>query len=320
MKHIFKYIGIIAATGFLASCSSDDDNTGDSVIDYEKVNATVTSEKSTYTFSEKGIDEADASTYQFPVTVTLDAAAPVDTYIDLELTEDSEGDASDFEAEPIVIPTGQTSASGVVSILSNMEEEGNETLKLEATSRANLNLTPFTVTVNIQDDYINDVLELTADWSGSFTESIESADISIDFCDMDFDLMILDADMNDTGLDGAATGACPESISISGLPDGTYYLNFVLFENPFLSEDLEITTTPVPVTLSFNQELFSSGEFVFEGFDTASEDGEEAIIGTFKIENGYLYTVSPLADDASEDGDQTDDDGEDTNENGEGNA
>lgn len=288
MKNINKLFSMLAISGVVAltSCESDD-NTGASMVDFQGGMATLSTDQDTYTFSEKEIDEEDPSTYTIPVTVTLDESYPVNTVIDFVLA--SGGDAGDFTASTITVPARQTMATGTIQLIQNGTIEGDETLVIEARSRANVDLNPFSVTVNIVDDYVNDVLELTIDWSGSYTEEVGAETTTYDFCGLDFDLLILDETMSDTGLYDAATASCPEHIDLSGLPDGTYYLYLSLYENTF--EDAP--NVDVPVTISYTQEYFESGEMVIDYYslDSAPED---IIVGTIEVENGYMYTVTPL--------------------------
>lgn len=285
MKNIINKLGVFAlACLAFTSCESEDDNTGDSLINYSPATVTLSSSSPT-TFSESAIDADDASTFQIEIMATLASAQPVDAVIDLVKTGGT-ASSSDFEAHTITIPAGLLSGSATVDILQTGDIEGSETLQITGKSRANFNVTPYTFSATINEDYINDQLELTLSWDGMATDG----DVSIDsFCDIDFDLILYDGAFGYMGY-VAGTSACPEHTFLSGLPDGTYYLVTDLWSNPY--SGLGFTDT-IPVTLSWAQEFFdNSGSLSTDAYTLSSADGLGGLIVVLEVANGYNYTLS----------------------------
>jgi len=295
MKKILKYIplaGVGLALALLNSCSENDDHQGASLVkNYTPYNITLTVNENNVTIDEASILEEEEEELVYTVTATIPETSPVDYVIDLVQTGGS-ADAGDYEADVIVIPTGLTSGTGNITFHPSGDVEGNETLTLKAVPRGNAVTNDFVFTATITNDYINDVMSVSVDWAGEYSETDDSGvQTSFEFCDMDFDLYILDSDMNTTDI-YAESGDCPETLDISGLPNGTYYLYLSLWSNPFSALG---TSEDVPITVTYNQDVIgTSGEFTLsEIFNTGSADGEDAILATIEISNSYEYTITP---------------------------
>ncbi|QDO93784.1 hypothetical protein FNB79_07265 [Formosa sediminum] len=287
MKNIYKTFCLFALSGIaLTSCEDSDDHTGESIIEYTKIGATVTSESQSYTVSESDIHTS--GDYTIPYYITLNEPVTVTTIIDLEQTG-GEADSDDFETTSITVSPGDTTGTGYITIYSNAYVEGTETIELTAKSRANLNINDYTIDITIDDDYINDQLNFELNWEGSFTISGTGADLTLDFCAIDFDVYIYDENLTDTGFYGAATESCPESTTLSGLPDGLYYVIISLFDNPLSEYNVG---AEVPLTFSWSQEYFDSvaGSITMNEFNTDYTSGTY-VIATITIEDGYIYTV-----------------------------
>ena len=293
MKKLIKTLSVLAVLALItASCNKKDDHTGDSNIDYSKATVTLSSVSPTE-FNESTIDSDDPTTYQITIVATLDSPQPVDAVIDLAQVGGSAG-ASDFNIDGgIRIKAGQTSASATVDILKTGDIEGEETLYIGGTSKANFNITPFSHSVTITNDHINNVLDITMDWAGSYTYDAVggSAEVTIDYCAVDFDLILYTA--AGVYVDYVlGTADCPEEDQLSGLADGSYFLVADLYSNPFSG----LTTgQPMPITLIVSQEHFpDTGKvIVFNGYTTDSSSGLQAI-ATLDVVGGYNYTVTPL--------------------------
>jgi hypothetical protein len=111
---------------------------------------------------------------------------------------------------------------------------------------------------------------------------------TLDFCDIDIDVLLY----TDTGVLVqylGATGACTETGSISGLADGDYYIVLDLFANPLATFGL---TDALPVTITYNQEHFISGSFVYNSLNLSSPL-VKVPAAILKV-SGYNYTVTPL--------------------------
>lgn len=294
MKNIYKTLLLLTLSGFVfTSCDEDAGNTGESIVDYTKTGATVSTPDNNITVSESDA-YASGDDIMIPFTVTLAEATTASAVIDLVQTGGT-ADSDDYAVSNVMITPGNTTATGYIAIHSNGYIEGTETLELTAKSRANFNINDFVMNITIDDDYVNDHLDLDLVWEGSFTGAVgDGADLTLDFCTMDFDILIFDENLQDTGIYGGATGSCPEHATLTGLPDGLYYIVVDLYDNP-LAEIINANgTIGVPLTFSWSQEYFDdvTGSFVYDGFTTDDTSGTFPI-ATVTIENGYTYTIAP---------------------------
>lgn len=297
-NNIFKKISLaVLALVAFSSCSEDDLTNKSQISSYSPATITMSSNvPSVVNFSESAIDEDDTSTNTVTITATLAETQPVTAIIDL-VKDSGNTDTSDFTLGTITIPAGSLSGSANITILKTGNVEGDENFVVKAVSRGNFNLTDFQQTINIVDDYINDVLNLEFSWSGNITKTQNDAEITMDLCKLDFDFLLFDAGFNNLGY-LAGTGDCPETAAISGLPDGTYYIVSDLYNNPY--SDLGFTDT-VTITTSVNQEFFPETSTTLDltaytldnkGSDQGNSSSLQGVaILTVK---GYSYTISPF--------------------------
>lgn len=291
MNKIIKNIGLLALSSLLFTGCNDDDATGDSLINFSTVQVTLTSDMNNIVIDESAIDVDNPTV--ITVTATIAEPSPISLRIPLEWKSGS-ANASDYATATIVIPAyTATSASTTVIIEKTGDIEGNETLVLGAGESPNLTTNNFELAIDIQNDYINDVLSMEVDWAGegSYTASLP-AEITVDFCDMDLDLLVYDSTFADTGIYDAATGSCPESVDFSALADGTYYLVVNVYDNPFSALGASLA---VPVTVTYSQEyIIDETSFVNGiGVTTDTPAGSNILIAELEVVNGYVYTVTP---------------------------
>ena len=289
MKNILKTMGLVALSGIFFTACNEDDNTGESVIDYTPATITLASTSPTM-IDESGIDGTDASTYQIEVVATLAEPQPVNAVIDLVQVGGS-ADSADFEGHTITIPAGSTTGSATVDILQTGDIEGDETLVIGGSSRANFNIASFEHTVTITNDYINTFIDLELDWEGEVT--IEEEDVSsttVELCAIDFDVVLFDASTFANLGYLMATASCPESDSYS-FGDGEYLLIAELYDNPHAGFG---DTSDVPLTLNFNHEYFdNSGSIVVTGAFNLSATTGQAPIAYLTVSNGgQTYEVT----------------------------
>ncbi|TYA53271.1 hypothetical protein [Formosa maritima] len=289
MKNKLKSIFLLAlSAGVLATSCSEDDHTGASMINYTSPTVTLSTASNDVVVDESMIDP-DLG-YNIAVTATIAEPVFADLHIPLVQTGGT-ADSDDFSAGTIIITAGHTSAMAYVTINRNGYAEGTDTLTIgEGDNIANANVSPFTLNVTINDDYINDLLELTFDWSGTYTYNAGiPAEVTIDFCDIDMDFPLADAAGNILGYI-AGTADCPEHGELDGLADGTYIVIAELYDNPFAGLG---TNQPLPITMSWHQEAFSDGELVSPGFNTEDTGGAIAV-AYIEVVNGYNYTITPF--------------------------
>jgi hypothetical protein len=289
MKNIIKYMCLSLSFGLLlTSCDDNEDYTGGSVLDYKASPITVTSSEASYTFNEANIDEDEPSTYTVTLSASIEETQPVDAYVTFSQT-DGTADENDYSVGSIKIPAGATSGSTTVEVNYTGDIEGSESFTLMAKTIGNFTLaSDFSVTINIEDK-INDILELSTNWSGEKTiDIIRGSTATLDFCDIDIDVLLY----TDTGVLVQSLGTtldCPEKGSISGLADGDYYIVLQVYSNPLADFG---STDDLPVTITYNQEHFISGSFVYNSLNLSSQ-GDLIAVASLKV-SGYNYTVEPL--------------------------
>lgn len=313
MKNKLKSIFLLAlSAGLLATSCSEDDHTGHSMINFTSPTVTIMASENPVIVDESLIDPDDEGDgYVIEVTASIPEPVFVDIHIPLVQT-DGTADSSDFEAGTIIIVSGTTSASADVTIWRECESgvEGTETLAIEAGDNiANANLNPFTLDVLIDNDWVNDVLEISVGWEGTYTFEDEiGAEVTIDFCEIDVDTILVD-DMGNALAYISGGSDCIEEGGISGLADGTYYIVADIYDNPFpgeyYDEDGEVVNEDVPFTTTYSQCGFpgTSGSFVTEGLTTETVTpptsqhqllGVAVALATVEVSGGYNYIVTPL--------------------------
>ncbi len=297
MKNKLKSIFLLAlSAGVLATSCSEDDHTGASMINYTSPTVTLSTASTNVVVDESMIDP-DLG-YVIEVTASIPEPVFVDLHIPLVQTGGT-ADSSDFTAGTIVITSGHTSASANVTIWRECESgvEGDETLEISfADNIANAKMSPFSMDISIENDWVNDVIEITFDWSGELTyDSGLPSENTIDFCSIDLDYVITDDLGNALGYI-AGTGDCPEIAEVSGLADGTYFIIAELYDQPFSAPEYDGPLTTIPQTVTWMQCGFpaTTGEFSNELLTTATPTGDVLPIAVLEVTGGYNYTVSPF--------------------------
>ncbi len=297
MKNKLKSIFLLAlSAGVLATSCSEDDHTGASMINYTSPTVTLSTASTSVVVDESMIDP-DLG-YVIEVTASIPEPVFVDLHIPLVQTGGT-ADSSDFTAGTIVITSGHTSASANVTIWRECESgvEGDETLEISfADNIANAKMSPFSMDISIENDWVNDVIEITFDWSGELTyDSGLPSENTIDFCSIDIDYIITDDLGNALGYI-AGTGDCPEIAEVSGLADGTYFIIAELYDQPFSAPEYDGPLTTIPQTVTWMQCGFpaTTGEFSNELLTTATPTGDVLPIAVLEVTGGYNYTVSPF--------------------------
>ena len=299
MKKLIKYMGVAALSfGLLTSCN-EDDHTGLSQINYTAVPVTLSSSENNSVLSE---DVISADGYSIDITATIIDPVPVDLHIPLVQTAGN-ADANDYEfssSNTIVIPAGSTMASTTLIIHATGNTEGDESLTISsapAAQVANAIVSPFELNIDIVDDYVDYSFNLDFEWDGYvFPEDpIEDSDLS--FCDgLDVDFYFLNSSFSDTGIYDAATGACPEHLSIdaSAFADGTYYIYADLWSNAYTSAGYGLD---VPLTFTYSQGV--DGEFYAENvssptfkYNTDDSAGAGDFVMEFEIVSGIVTSVT----------------------------
>ncbi|PHS08444.1 MAG: hypothetical protein COA88_06890 [Kordia sp.] len=299
MKQIFKYIAIAAISCSVFTSCNEDDNTGDSLINYSPVTVTLTSSENDVVLNETAIDADNG--YAITVTATIDSPLPIDIIIPLtKISGTATGE--DFTAGSITIPSSLTSASVTVIIHQTGNAEGDETLTIGAIDSSMIpnvsSVNAFALNVEINDDYIDYSFSMNFAWDGYVHEADEDGDHGfLPFCDMDIDFYFIVGGA-DSGIYDAATGSCPEELVIDSsiYADGTYMIYADLWANPYSAAGYDVS---VPLTITYSHGY--EGSFIPETiaspifeYNTNDGTGAGAMVMEFEILSGVVTSVTLL--------------------------
>jgi len=297
MKQIFKYIAIAAISCSVFTSCNEDDNTGDSSINYSPVVVTLTSSENDVVLDETAIDADNG--YAITVTATIDSPLPVDLIIPLTNVSGT-GTSEDFDVESITISSSLTSASTTVYINKTGNTEGDETLTIGAIDAAMIPnvsaVNPFALNVEINNDYIDYSFTVEFAWDGFIYPETEEDDSDGDFCGMDIDYYFI-AGGADSGIYDAASASCPEEIVIdlSTYTDGTYMFYADLYENIYtnLGEGVDVPLT-ITASQGYEGEFFSDMGSPSFKFNTDDAAGAGAMVMEFEVVDNVVTSVTYL--------------------------
>ena len=289
MNKIIKNIGLLALTGLLFTACNEDDASGDSQVDFSTRQVTLTSDMNNVVVDESAIDTDNPTV--ITVTATLNEASPVAIRVPLEWKSGT-ADGADFTiGGEIVIGALQTSGSTTVTIEQTGDIEGNETFTIGAGATANASVSPFQLKVDIENDYINTVIDLEITWDGQVT--IEEEDVSTvtaELCAIDYDFILFDANTFAALGYILASGSCPESGSFA-FGDGEYIIVAELYDNPHANFG---DSSDTPITVNWEHEYFASGSVTGTGLFTLSDTAGQAPLALLNVSNGgQTYEVLP---------------------------
>ena len=248
-KFLFSFA--IAAMGIilvgLSSCTKQEDFTGHATAKAANANGSLDMTGS-HSYVEPKEDMV------IPFTLTLSEPQIVDVIINVtHLPGGTATVDADFSYDhQITIPAHHTSGVCEVKILADAVSEYDEsfTLQFGDSTTTNVNFT----TKKVDFSITSHDLALVFDWGG--TADLNGTSIS--FCDsVDMDIYVMDVDTTDLGIYGAATGACPESLTISNFENGDYYL----WVNLYLSNvkpDAGTIEIPLAITVARGSDAFQS--------------------------------------------------------------
>jgi hypothetical protein len=283
-KHIL-YIFLLSLA--FTSCE-DDDSSSVAIQSYSPATITMSLSDNDVTISEDALSD-DGAVYT--VTATLAEAQTLDYVINFEQAGGT-ANADDFATHNIIIRAGATSGSSEITVLKTGDLEGEETLSIKATTYETTATLAGDIVFNatITDDYVDDGLNFSTTWSGSYSFTDGSVESTLDFCDVDLDFVLYEL-ATGSYYDLGGTGSCTETGSMEGLPDGDYYILAVVYGNPFAAIG---QTEVLPLTVSYSLEHFEySGSFTSSAINLATAADEVIAIGTV-TKTGYDYTVAPL--------------------------
>ena len=139
-------------------------------------------------------------------------------------------------------------------------------------------------------DVCDDTITFKTNWSGNYTfTGPGSTEITVDFCNIDLDVLLYDATGSMVRFLGATSSCLEIGTTAQGLPDGDYYVVIEVSENDLLGFGL---TEPVPVRVAYNTTHSGSGTFTNNSFTLGSPTGQTTIATVTK--SGYNFTVTPM--------------------------
>lgn len=290
MKKSYSLLLILLVLGVaIASCEKDD-YTGYSTLEASDAKGTLSWSAAAPPAS---MVEQDTT---FNFTITLDKPQVADIHIVIKQTGGNATKDSDFTlTDEIIIPAYQTTGSGAFKVIADENIETNETVTFQIgdISLGNMNFTPQSFTVELQN-FVKPNLDLTFDWGG--TVSYDGAEVEL--CDeVDIDILVFDVDENDLGIYGAATGDCPEHLTLEGLADGDYYLWANLYTSTVAPTDG--TVVSMPITISATQPGLFEGvtynQLPASIFTSEDTPGPLTLKKIAKVTiSGINYTITPL--------------------------
>ncbi len=293
-KNILYYAFIAVLFTFVA-CNDDEDVDVSSVtetnFDFASVDADIT------------MEEADQT---ITVNFTLDDRQIVPTAV--AVTLDGEGttatNGEDFTFAPTNVSVAAYIGKGSFSfdVHDDVLAEESETIRFKLSGVHDpfgaQSERFFTVTL---ENHESSELVLTFDFDGF----VDFAGTTYDLCGavgLDMDFYVMDVNGNDLGIYQAATGACPEVMTIDGWDDGDYYIMSNLWGNGLDSSELGGFVYDPPfeylVNISIDKPGIYNEKFVpVDNWNSNDLDAQHHGLYNFKEAlvvnvSGTTYTVS----------------------------
>jgi hypothetical protein len=255
MKNIFLKLSLIFSVfALIVSCDDDNDYAGESTTQATSGNATITlAFDATQSFVEKN----EVYTY----TVTLSEPQIADVKIPITLVGGTATEHSDFDFDhEVKISRNTMSAEGTISVYADTDPEDTENFTLQIGNSegiANASVSPQTVNFTIEN-FVSDVLDISFDFCATVINEGDEYDWASFGGDIDVLISsVADFDINDPwasdlGYYGAATGDCPELLTLdkADLGDGDYVLWHDLYAN---GNSVFWESQLVPIVATFTQ-------------------------------------------------------------------
>jgi len=311
MKKNFKYkiIGLALLVVSIVSCETADQDVSP-IVEPDDSYPVVT-----YTLENTGtITEGDTIVYTITLSTAIDRSLTFNAQVDEDLSTAEEH--VDFDIETGTMAPYETEAQVFIITYKNIDTEDkvDEIIAFEfgISSLAEKYLVhPSTVhakpSISLKN-YESDDLVLEFSWN----VDIDLGDIGVypASANVDFDIFMSDADSYDSSdpwasvnwAAYAATGAHPEVITLSGMPDGEYVFWFDLWANAFWgygnTTDIPVTTWAYKAGTTLNYKIDQDPASVINA-DTpgVDDDGTESNGTLVKVTvAGTTYTVTDYSD------------------------
>lgn len=297
MKKMKKYtkLKLFVSTAFLALTTvSCDEN-----IDPEPIISTDGYPTATFVASPTTVNEKDGV---FTVKVTTDKMLTRGITFTAEQVGGTAVLHDDYDIVETTVEPFSKEATIVVKFYEDDVPEVAKTLQLKITTPSLANkyfLNPNTVfpTYNITiNNYVSSNLDLTLNYDKDFLNGTTPE--SLCHIGYDIDFYVLDANLDDTGNYAAATGNCPEALTISPekFPNGTYYIYHDLYENAGLPS-LNTPEFTIPISVDYSRAGLTKGKFNQEaGFAFTSKAASSFdYVVTIVVKDG-VYTLKNSKD------------------------
>lgn len=253
MKKITKnfIFSALSMTALLfVGCQEEPELTGQSTVEVAQ-NVTGTIAFVAPLAATQTVNEKNAGKYQYKLNISN--AQPVDIFVKVKVKSGTavRGEDYDFD-DQLLIKAYTTSATGNITILSDLDFEPTENFVLEIGGDVNISnasIPASTISFNIVNG-LSDDLELTFNFNKSFLDGAVAKTLCGIKYDMDF--YVLDSNGDDTGIYDAASSGCPEHLTVSPseFPDGTYDIYYDIWR----TEGLNTMNTPefvIPITVDY---------------------------------------------------------------------
>jgi hypothetical protein len=250
------------------------------------------------------VAEADAA---HGITFNFDDKQIMDVHVAIETASSStatEGEDFDLSTHEIAVAALGKSGSFEISVHSDFEGEGDETVVLHfsGTDPHGLPTPVESHVLTIRDSIYPVAVQL--DWEGTF----QYAGGTYTLCgNADIDLFLVDDQGNFAGGFGGATANCPERMFTGTLTDGDYGIVANLYDNGLFGAP-GIDTIPIPmvvtvfkggvVTPDASTLTYSTADFasvpLWTAYTPSDPNGEAlAVVGTLRIGGGQATLINP---------------------------
>ena len=296
LNRLGLYLMLLMAV-VIVSCQNSDDVDKSIVTSFEK-----------FTFSQLPsalvVPETD-ETYTF--NFAFDDKQIMNVTVDLAATDEStatEGEDFDLSTHQISVSALERAGSFEISVHSDYEAEGDETVILSFTPHDphGLPLPAESLVLTIRDSIYPVAVQV--DWSGTFMYAGGTYGLCAN-ADIDFWI----EDSNGNVVDGyqAATGACPETSFDDGYADGVYNIIADLYDNGlFGAPDIDTIGIPMRVslfkggvvsdtktTIKYSTDDYSQVT-LWTAYTPSDPDGDALeTIGSIRVSGGKITLVAP---------------------------
>jgi hypothetical protein len=238
----------------------------------------------TFTASATTVNEKDGV---FSIKITTDKAIGRGITFSAEQTGGTAVLHDDYDIVEAIVAPFSKEATVKVKFYGDALKENDKTLQLKITTPSLANkyllnptttLPSYTVTIK---NYVSTDLDMVFNYNKSFTDGTTAKTLCGISYDVDF--YVLDDKLVDTGNYQAASGNCPEALTVSPakFKNGTYHIYHDLYDNKALPT-LNTPEFTVPIVVDYSRAGVVAGKF----------NQEAAFAFSSKAAKSYDYVIS----------------------------